>query len=435
MNESEQRYFMSEGDLIQLGQTLARARVVCVGDVMLDRFVYGQVERISPEAPIPVLSVEREETTLGGAGNVLRNLAGIGAETSFVSVAGTDSPGHEVGRLLSTLGRVEAHLLTERNRVTMVKTRYIAGQQLLRTDSEKIAPLSPALRGEFIRIFRQALKDRQATVVSDYAKGVLADGLAGEIIGLAREAGHVVLVDPKGTDYSIYRGATLIKPNRRELAEATRRHLGSDIEIAAAARLLIEAHQFGAVLVSLSERGMLLVEASGATYRLPATAREVYDVSGAGDTVMAVMAAALGASAPASEAARLANIAAGIVVGKVGTAAVHAWELTETLIDRDEVLARKVVPLPAALDHVARWRTNGLKIGFTNGIFDLLHPGHISLLRQARAVCDRLIVGINSDASSDCHPRVMSTTQMWSMRSWIEKRCYADQLTLQPARG
>ncbi len=392
---------MSDGDLVQLGEALARARVVCVGDVMLDRFVYGQVERVSPEAPIPVLSVAREEASLGGAGNVLRNLAALGADACFVTVGGTDAAAREIGGLLASLGHTEAHLLTERNRVTTVKTRYIGGQQqLLRADREQAAPLSAAVRADLSSVFRQSLKGRQATVISDYAKGVLANGVAAELIAAARAAGHIVLVDPKGTDYAVYRGANLIKPNRRELAEVTRRPVGSDIEIATAARFLIEQHALGAVLVSLSEQGMLLVEASGATHRLPTVAREVFDVSGAGDTVMAVMAAALAVGASALEAARLANIAAGIVVGKIGTAAVHARELLDTLMDRDQAQARKIVPLPSALDQVARWRKNGLKIGFTNGVFDLLHPGHISLLQQARAACDRLIVGLNSDAST-----------------------------------
>jgi D-beta-D-heptose 7-phosphate kinase / D-beta-D-heptose 1-phosphate adenosyltransferase len=392
---------MSDGDLVQLAEGLAKARVVCVGDVMLDRFVYGQVERVSPEAPIPVLSVVREETSLGGAGNVLRNLVAIGAEAAFVSVVGTDAAAGEIGRLLSSLGRIEAHLVAERNRVTTVKTRYIGGQQqLLRADREQAVSPTPATRTDVLSLFQQSLKGRRATVISDYAKGVLGDGLATEFIAAARAAGHVVLVDPKGTDYAKYRGATLVKPNRRELAEVTRRPVGSDIEIATAARLLIEQHEFGAVLVSLSEQGMLLVEASGATHRLPTVAREVFDVSGAGDTVMAVMAAALAVGASALEAARLANIAAGIVVGKIGTASVQARELIDTLIDRDQAQARKLVPLPSALDQVARWRKNGLKVGFTNGVFDLLHPGHISLLQQARAACDRLIVGLNSDAST-----------------------------------
>jgi D-beta-D-heptose 7-phosphate kinase / D-beta-D-heptose 1-phosphate adenosyltransferase len=391
---------MSDSDLIPLVESFAKARVVCIGDVMLDQYVYGEVERVSPEAPIPVLRVAREETSLGGAGNVVRNLAALGAEACFVSVSGTDPAGQEIGGLLAQLGNVETHIVAERNRVTTVKRRYVGGmQQMLRADREQVAPLPATLRGDFLGILRQALKDRKATVVSDYAKGALGDGLAAEAIALARDSGHIVAVDPKGADYGVYRGAHLIKPNRRELAAATQRPVGSDLEIATAARLLIESHGFAAVLVSLSEQGMTLVEPSGATHRLPSMAREVYDVSGAGDTVMATLGAALGAGASYLDAARLANIAAGIVVGKVGTAAVHGPELIETLIDRDQ-LNRKLVPEALALDHAARWRKNGLKIGFTNGVFDLLHPGHVALLRQARASCDRLVVGLNSDAST-----------------------------------
>ncbi|HLJ62781.1 MAG TPA: D-glycero-beta-D-manno-heptose 1-phosphate adenylyltransferase, partial [Stellaceae bacterium] len=197
----------------------------------------------------------------------------------------------------------------------------------------------------------------------------------------------------------IYRGAQIIKPNRHELALAAKRPVTNAEEAIAAARFLLAEHGFTAVLVSLSQEGMILVEAGGEAHRLAALAHEVYDVSGAGDTVVATLAAAIGAGASLHDAARLANIAAGIVVGKVGTAAVHANELIDRLIDRDVVASAKLLTLPPALDQVARWRRNGLRVGFTNGCFDLLHPGHVALLRQARAACDRLVVGINADAS------------------------------------
>jgi D-beta-D-heptose 7-phosphate kinase/D-beta-D-heptose 1-phosphate adenosyltransferase len=391
---------MPDSDLLALVDALQRARVLCIGDVMLDHYVHGQVERVSPEAPIPVLRVEREQKSLGGAGNVVRNLHALGAQPCFVTVTGGDAAGRDIGRLVAGLGGVEAHVLTERGRTTTTKTRYIAGtQQLLRADREQAAPLERGLRDEFLRMVRQVLPQHRVTVISDYAKGVLAGGVAAEIIAAARDAGHQVIVDPKGIDYSVYRGATLLKPNRRELGEATKRPVGSKREIVDAARALIGDHGFAAVLVSLSQDGMLLVEASGAIAKLAAEAREVYDVTGAGDTVVAVLAAALGAGAALGDAARLANVAAGLVVGKVGTAAVHGTELAQALIDRDALATRKVLPLPLALDHVARWRRNGLKIGFTNGCFDLLHPGHVSLLSQARSHCDRLVVGLNSDAS------------------------------------
>jgi D-beta-D-heptose 7-phosphate kinase / D-beta-D-heptose 1-phosphate adenosyltransferase len=391
---------MADVDLLPLVEALSGARVLCAGDVMLDHYVYGRVERVSPEAPIPVLRVEREVKKLGGAGNVLSNLHALGAQACFISVTGNDPAGREVGKLVASLGGVEAHVLPERGRTTTIKTRYIAEtQQMLRADREQMAPLGAELRQEFHRMAELVLPHCQVTVLSDYAKGVLADGVAAELIAAARGAGHRIVVDPKGTDYGAYRGASLIKPNRRELGEATKRAVASEAQIIDAARALIGDHGFGAVLVSLSQEGMLLVEASGATVKLGAEAREVYDVSGAGDTVVAVLAAALAAGATTADAARLANVAAGIVVGKVGTAVVHATELMETLVDRDALATRKVLPLALALDHVARWRRNGLRIGFTNGCFDLLHPGHVSLLAQARGQCDRLVVGLNSDAS------------------------------------
>ena len=391
---------MADADLIPLVESLRGARVLCVGDVMLDHYIYGRVERISPEAPIPVLRLEHEVKKLGGAGNVVANLHSLGAKACAVAVIGDDPAGREIGQLLAELDGGDAALVTEAGRVTTVKTRYIAEtQQLLRADRERAAPLGAAARAALLAKVRAALASCRVVALSDYAKGVFADGLAAEIIAAARAAGRIVVVDPKGTDYSRYRGATLIKPNRRELAEATQQRVESATEIAAAASSLIAEHGFDAVLVSLSREGMLLIDSTGASHALAAEAREVFDVSGAGDTVVATLAAALAAGVPLREAARLANVAAGIVVAKVGTAAVHADELAAALVDRDALMMRKHLPLSAALDRVARWRRSGLTVGFTNGCFDLLHPGHVSLLSEARAACDRLVVGLNSDAS------------------------------------
>jgi D-beta-D-heptose 7-phosphate kinase/D-beta-D-heptose 1-phosphate adenosyltransferase len=378
---------------------LQQARILCVGDVMLDHYVYGQVERVSPEAPIAILRVGRETRTPGGAGNVLRNLQALGAHTCFVSVVGDDSAGRELKLLIAEPGNVEPHILVEAGRVTTVKTRYIAAtQQMLRADRESVVALGPYVRADFMRLIEQAIADHVVIIVSDYAKGVLADGVAAAIIAAAHAAGKAVVVDPKGTDYTPYRGASVLKPNRRELAQATRMPVGSEDEVVAAARALIAAGDFGAVLVSLSEDGMILAEAGGAVHLLPAAAREVYDVSGAGDTVIATLATALAGGLSLIEAAQLANLAAGIVVGKVGTAVTYASELADALAE-DEYGHHKSRPLPRALEQVERWRLRGLKIGFTNGCFDLLHPGHVALLAQARAACDRLVVGLNSDAS------------------------------------
>jgi len=391
----------SNSDLLPIVDRLKSARVLCIGDVMLDHYIYGQVERVSPEAPIPVLWIEREMKTLGGAGNVLRNLRALGASSSFISVVGNDEAGREIGRLVEAQDGAEAHVLVQPYRATTVKTRYIAGnQQLLRADRESAIPLDPYIREDLLRLARELVADHPVVIISDYAKGVLTEGVALEIIREAHEAGARVIVDPKGGDPIRYRGADILKPNRRELAHATGMPVTTEDEIAAAARALIERCGFNAVLASLGAEGSVLVTADGAVHIQRTEVREVYDVSGAGDTVVATVAAALAASTSVTDAARLANVAGGIVVGKIGTAVVYASELIATLNGRDLHTGDKVVPRSHALDLVARWRRHGLRIGFTNGCFDLLHPGHVGLLGQAKAACDRLVVGLNSDAST-----------------------------------
>ena len=388
-------------DLLPYIDRLKSARVLCIGDVMLDHYVYGEVTRVSPEAPIPVLCVEREMKTLGGAGNVLRNLQALGAASSFVSVVGNDVAGHEVARLLEAQNGAELHVLVQPHRTTTVKTRYIAAnQQLLRADRESAIPLDPHIREDLLRLVRELVSDHSVVIISDYAKGVLTEGVALEIIRAAYDAGARTIVDPKGGDPIRYRGADLLKPNRRELAEATGMPVATDSEIVAASRALIERCDFNAVLASLGAEGMVLVAADGTLHVQRAEVREVYDVSGAGDTAVATLAASLAAGVDLTDAARLANTAAGIAVGKVGTAVVYARELTTFLSGHDLYTLDKAPPRAHALDLVERWRRQGLKIGFTNGCFDLLHPGHVALLGQAKAACDRLVVGLNSDAST-----------------------------------
>jgi D-beta-D-heptose 7-phosphate kinase/D-beta-D-heptose 1-phosphate adenosyltransferase len=388
-------------DLLGHIDRLPAARVLCVGDVMLDHYVYGQVERVSPEAPIQVLRIEHEMKTLGGAGNVLRNLRALGAAASLISVVGNDEAGREIGRLLEAQDGVDVHSLVQPQRVTTVKTRYIAAsQQLLRADRESTIPLDPYTREDLLRLARELVTDHAVVIVSDYAKGVLTEGVALEIIRAAHEAGATVIVDPKGGDPIRYQGADVLKPNRRELAHATGMPVGTESEVIAAAEALIERCDFKAVLASLGPDGMVLVGADRAVRVQRAEVREVYDVSGAGDTVVAVLAAALGAGIDLVDAARLANLAAGIVVGKVGTAVVYPSELSARLAGLPVAAADKTLARLPALDLVERWRRQGLRIGFTNGCFDLLHPGHVALLGQAKAACDRLVVGLNSDAST-----------------------------------
>ncbi len=380
---------------------LANCRLLCVGDLMLDRFVYGAVSRISPEAPIPVFQISRDTTMLGGAGNVVRNATALGAAVCFVAVVGDDSVGRELTAMVGAQERVEPYLLVERGRPSTVKTRYIANaQQLLRADSETVRAINDDTADTAIRVTADAIAGCDVVVLSDYAKGVLTDAVIEAVIGAARAAGKPVVVDPKGTDFARYRGATMITPNRRELAAVTGMPANDDGEVAAAAKALIECCALDAVVVTRSEEGLSLVTRDGAAEHLPAQTHEVFDVSGAGDTVVATFAMAVGCGVPAVEAARLANHAAGIVVGKVGTAVVYSDDLLRAIHAGEWSAAEaKVVSLGTALDRIQQWRSTGERIAFTNGCFDLLHPGHVSLLEQAKAAGDRLIVGLNSDAS------------------------------------
>lgn len=388
-------------DLAQRVQDFAKARILCVGDVMLDRYVYGTVERISPEAPIPILAVVRETAMLGGAGNVVRNLAALKASCCFVSLIGEDPAGREVTHLIAAEPLVEPNLLPEPGRVTTIKVRYVAGsQQLLRADRETVRPAKPHTESELVRRAADDLKHCQAVVLSDYGKGVLSDDVIGQVIAAARAQGRPVVVDPRGSDPTRYAGATVITPNRRELGELAGLRIGTPEQIRDAARVVMAKGGIEAVLVTLSQDGMALFTARGEEHHLRAEAREVYDVSGAGDTVVALLACGLASGLALVDAARLASVAAGIVVGKTGTAVVYPEELVFALRAEDLRFGEaKAASMDQALEKVAGWRRQGFRVGFTNGCFDLLHPGHVSLLAQARSRCDKLIVAINSDAS------------------------------------
>jgi len=386
--------------LIFLVESLPKAKVVCVGDVILDHFHYGSVERISPEAPIPVLKLDHEDTMLGGAGNVLRNLAGLGAGVRFVSAVGRDHNGREIERLLADIGVTDIPLV-DNNRRTSVKSRFLAdGQQMLRTDRETVFDLGQDLQNQLIKAATSAMAAARVLVLSDYGKGVLTENVTQALIKAARKAGVSVVVDPKGEDFSRYGGADVITPNRRELSVATGLPTDTDDDVVAASGQLIDKHGFGAVLATRSRDGMTLVECGGAVSHLKAEARDVFDVSGAGDTVVATMAGAIAAGGSLSEAAELANIAAGIVVGKVGTAVAYSDDVIASLRHMDISRAEaKVLAIRQASERIDAWRRAGATIGFTNGCFDLLHPGHVSLLENAKRVSGRLIVGLNSDAS------------------------------------
>ncbi len=394
---------MQEFDLAKTLDGLKGATVLCIGDVMLDRFVEGTVNRISPEAPIPILSVKGERETLGGAANVARNVSALGATCRLIGVAGLDDSAHRLTALIGDLPGVEADIIVANDRPTAIKTRYIAGlSQILRTDRETIAPLPEDTAKSVEASAARAIEGAGALILSDYGKGVLSDSLIATLISKARDAGIPVIVDPKGKDFSRYRGADLVTPNRAELALASDMPTGDDDAVIAACRKVVSECGIGGVLATRSEQGMTLFRNGddGRIDHIPTRAREVFDVAGAGDTVVAALATGLAAGLAPPVAAQLANRAAGIVVGKTGTAVAYPGEI---LSDEDEhgrhQTERKVLKWDEAQDRVAVWRRAGKSVGFTNGCFDLLHPGHIALIGQARGACDRLIVGLNSDAS------------------------------------
>jgi D-beta-D-heptose 7-phosphate kinase / D-beta-D-heptose 1-phosphate adenosyltransferase len=382
---------------------LARQTILCVGDLMLDEFVYGDVSRISPEAPTPVIAVRRSELMIGGAGNVARNLVALGARCIFVGAVGDDEAGGALTKALGNHPLIEFHLVIDGKRQTTRKVRFVSehhSTHLLRADWETPSAVDAGSEDALIGHVIKALPRAGAVVLSDYAKGALTPRVIRAVIDAANERNKPVVVDPKGRDYGIYRGATLITPNRQELADATRRAANTDDEIAAAASELREELGTQAVLVTRSEAGMSLV-GKGAPVHVPAYPVRVRDVSGAGDTVVAVVSAMLAMQADFEAAMRAANAAAAVVVGKRGTATASAAELRSRILPAATLAPEEKIVFDWNVldDHLADWRKQGLRVGFTNGCFDLLHPGHVKLLAGARVTCDRLVVGLNGDAS------------------------------------
>jgi len=382
---------------------LASQTVLCIGDLMLDEFVYGEVTRISPEAPTPVITAKRSELMIGAAGNVARNLVSLGARCIIVSMVGDDAAGRTLTDALSAEPLIESHLVVSAGRQTTRKVRFVSeshSSHLLRADWEIASPVDAVSEDALIAHLIEAMPRAGVIVLSDYAKGVLTKRVIQAAIEAAKRLGKPVIVDPKGRDYSIYRGATLITPNRLELAEATHSAASSDDEIVQAAKLLTRIVDAKAVLVTRSDAGMTLV-GEGPPVHIPAYPVRVRDVSGAGDTVVAVLAAMLAMKADLESAMRAANAAAAVVIGKRGIATLSVAELRSRILPAATLAPQEKIVFDWTLldEHLSKWRNRGLRVGFTNGCFDLLHPGHVKLLAGARAACDRLVVGVNGDAS------------------------------------
>jgi len=391
-------------DFEQLSPAIPRQSVLCIGDLMLDEFVYGEVSRISPEAPAPVIAAQRSEIDVGGAGNVARNIASLGARCVFVGLIGDDEAGRTLQATLAKDALITPVLICDPSRPTTRKVRFVSehfSTHMLRADWEVAAPASAAVEQQLIDAVLQQLPAADIVLLSDYAKGVLTARLIRETIDAANKFGKRVIVDPKSPNFTLYRGATLLTPNRKEFCEATRSRADTEAEIAAAAREAIAVADCEALLVTQSERGMTLVPRFGEAIHVPAHPVKVRDVSGAGDTVVAVLAVMLAAGANWDIALRAANAAAAVAVSKKGTASVTLAELRRRILPHAFLAAEeKIVAAGGDLSaQLAEWRAEGFRIGFTNGCFDILHPGHVKVLTAARGACDRLIVGLNSDAS------------------------------------
>jgi D-beta-D-heptose 7-phosphate kinase / D-beta-D-heptose 1-phosphate adenosyltransferase len=374
-------------------------RALVVGDVMLDRYIWGDVERISPEAPVPIVRAAHRSEQPGGAANVAMNLAGLGAEVTLLGFGGGDSEQAALEHQLEMAG-VVCRLTTTSGIPTTSKLRILGGnQQMLRLDTESHAPRPASAYEELRRQFEAALRGASVVILSDYAKGVLTEELCQLLIQAARAARVPLLVDPKSRSFERYRGATTICPNLNELTLATQESSKDLNQILASGQLLLAKLGIEFLAVTLSEKGIAVLYPDRHVL-LPAVARNVFDVSGAGDTVIATLALALAGNLTVETAAQLANLAAGIVVSKVGTVPIQRHDLIGALSEEIGLHAEeKVLDLDQLLIRASSWRSSGKKIVFTNGCFDILHIGHISLLAAARRQGDKLIVGINSDDS------------------------------------
>lgn len=370
------------------------ARLLVVGDVMLDRYWQGSTSRISPEAPVPVVNIRQDEERVGGAGNVALNAAALGVRTALLGLAGQDAAADRIEALLAQR-QVACRLQRVAGSKTITKLRVLSHhQQLIRLDFEDAFPHwdAAALEADF----RAGLGDVDTVVLSDYAKGALRQ--CGRLIALARAAGKSVIVDPKGTDFQRYRGATVITPNLAEF-EAVVGRCATEAEIEGRGVALREALDLDAVLVTRSEKGMTLLARGQAPLHLSTRAQEVFDVTGAGDTVVATLGAALAAGMPMPEAVALANIAAGVVVAKLGTATLSPAELHQAMLGSREADRRGVCGEEALVPLAALARARGERLVLAHGGFDILHPGHVDFLERARGLGDRLIVAVRDDAA------------------------------------
>jgi len=379
--------------------SLLNSKIFCLGDLMLDKYVIGTTNRISPEGPIPVLDIKKEVKMLGGVGNVVRNLSTLAIQTYLVSLLGNDTISKEVEKKLDRI-KVNKNIVKDSNRPTITKSRFIANnQQILRVDKEKIVPVSKGTERKIYEYSKKEILKADAVVISDYNKGLITKNILKKIISFSKNHNKPVILDPKSTEFEKYRGVTIITPNIEELEAVMKKKLINDKEIVDACRKLISKFDFDHLLVTMGKLGMILVSKKRKNaIKLDAEAKEVFDVSGAGDTVVSFIAAGMACSLKIEEIVKIANIAAGIVVNKTGTSVAHLSEMLVS-VNKNNIHLSKVMDLSEVDKVTSFWLKKKEKIGFTNGCFDYLHPGHVSLFQQAKQKCSKLIVAVNSDNS------------------------------------
>jgi D-beta-D-heptose 7-phosphate kinase/D-beta-D-heptose 1-phosphate adenosyltransferase len=386
-------------------KAMSGKRALVVGDVMLDRFIYGRTERVSPEAPSLVLTADRQEQMLGGAANVAANIVALGGRCHLVGLCGADPIARELAEEIARYPDIVADLIPDPERSTTLKVRLVNPQfntHLLRLDWEVTTPASAAVLEGLVRHAVAAVADADVVILSDYLKGVLQPPLIAAVAAAAAARGIPVVVDPKGRDFSRYRGVSVIAPNLHEVSLALGRTVPQDdAAIARAAGEISNISGVAAIVIKRSQFGVQLVENGRTIACFPTIARRVTDVSGAGDTLVAALSMALAADASLEDASRIANAAAGVAVAKTGTAAATIEELADVLLHRREhrFSPKLHFAMEALRKQVEDWQKQGFSVGFTNGCFDLLHPGHIFVLTEARNRVDRLVLALNTDAS------------------------------------
>jgi D-beta-D-heptose 7-phosphate kinase/D-beta-D-heptose 1-phosphate adenosyltransferase len=374
-------------------------KILVIGDLMIDHYLWGSCERISPEAPVQIVNVDNESTVLGGAGNVINNLNALGAEVDVISVVGDCEISDELKVLLSDIKVSTQHLITQKDRITSKKSRIIASQQqVVRYDRESTDEVSSESQKQILDTFSNIITDYDCVLLSDYGKGVLTEELTIALIAIANENNKKMLIDPKGLDYSKYKGAYLLTPNKKEASEATQINIKDELSLTQAITQLKTECDLDVSLITLSEQGVAIYDDKLRTH--PTVAREVFDVTGAGDTVLASLGFAIASDIEIDDAVEFANLAAGVVVGKIGSATATLNEIIEYESSLNKSTSDEHIKTIGEITALSEeLKARGKKIIFTNGCFDILHAGHVRYLETAKSYGDVLILGLNSDRS------------------------------------